>query len=436
MKMMTIVSALAYLLASGMCPGASAAESPDPRPTTAAGKPAEGNLDVFLGEPEFDLQQLFSGDRFANVVVTCEGTVLAFWGSGKMRMRRSLDGGKTWDDARNLPIPALFDGNVLVDENTGDILSVSLELGKDILWRSRDQGLTWQEDKTVLKPNAVMAQLERTGANRRVSREGIMKRNDGYWMRTSHGESGITLRHGEKKGRLLMYAAFRPHSTTHPSDRDLANAIYSCAIYSDDGGATWQVSGFFPESHTEEAAVAELHDGRIYYNSRSHKGYYTKDRARELPEEAALRRTAFSDDGGETWQDLKISRVLPDGGGYNRGYGLMGGLVRLPVTNRDVLLFSNTDTGGGARARMTVWASFDGGTTWPVKRLVHAGPSAYSSMYAGRPGTPSEGWIYLQFEGGKEHRYDGCMIARFNLAWLLEGEATGDGELPDWLTNQ
>lgn len=128
--------------------------------------------------------------------------------------------------------------------------------------------------------------------------------------------------------------------------------------------------------------------------------------------------------------------MLPDGGGYNRGYGLMGGLVRLPVTNRDVLLFSNTDTGGGARERMTVWASFDGGTTWPVKRLVHAGPSAYSSMYAGRPGTPSEGWIYLQFEGGKEHRYDGCMIARFNLAWLLEGEATGDGELPDWLTNQ
>jgi hypothetical protein len=27
------------------------------------------------------------------------------------------------------------------------------------------------------------------------------------------------------------------------------------------------------------------------------------------------------------------------------------------------------------------------------------------------------------------------VIAHFNLAWLLEGEATGDGELPDWLTN-
>ena len=46
-------------------------------------------------------------------------------------------------------------------------------------------------------------------------------------------------------------------------------------------------------------------------------------------------------------------------------------------------------------------------------------------MTAGRPGTPSEGWIYLLYEGA-----GGGRIARFNLAWLLEGEATGDGEAP------
>jgi hypothetical protein len=55
-------------------------------------------------------------------------------------------------------------------------------------------------------------------------------------------------------------------------------------------------------------------------------------------------------------------------------------------------------------------------------------PSAYSSLAAGRPGTPSEGWIYLQFEHGEgKQQYAGCQIARFNLAWLLAGEATGDG---------
>ena len=113
---------------------------------------------------------------------------------------------------------------------------------------------------------------------------------------------------------------------------------------------------------------------------------------------------------------------------------MMGGLVRLPVKNRDILIYSNADTAGGERERMTVWASFDGGKTWPIKRLVDAGPGAYSSLDAGRPGTPSEGQIYLLFEGGEKGRYSAIQVAKFNLSWLLEGEKTGDGELPEWLS--
>ena len=74
--------------------------------------------------------------------------------------------------------------------------------------------------------------------------------------------------------------------------------------------------------------------------------------------------------------------------------------------------------------------SEDGGKTWPIKRRIFDGPSAYSSLTAGRPGTPGEGWIYILTEGGKEHRYESGYLARFNLGWLLEGEDTGDGELP------
>ena len=105
----------------------------------------------------------------------------------------------------------------------------------------------------------------------------------------------------------------------------------------------------------------------------------------------------------------------------------MGGLTRLPVEEHDILVFSNIDTDQPKRERATVWASFDGGQTWPVKRLVYKGPSAYSSMNVGRYGTPSEGWIYLHFEGGPK---GGSNVARFNLAWLLDGELTGDGEVP------
>ena len=102
----------------------------------------------------------------------------------------------------------------------------------------------------------------------------------------------------------------------------------------------------------------------------------------------------------------------------------MAGLVRLPIHGEDVLIYSNCDSPKG-RTNGTVWASFDGGRTWPLKREVYAGSFAYSSLAAGRPGTPSEGRIFLHFESD-----GGSRVARFNLSWLLGGVATGDGTVP------
>ena len=67
--------------------------------------------------------------------------------------------------------------------------------------------------------------------------------------------------------------------------------------------------------------------------------------------------------------------------------------------------------------RMTVWASFDGGDTWPVKRLINEGHSAYSSLTAGK-----DGRVYLLFERGEEELYDRVAVAVFNLDWLVEGQ--------------
>ncbi len=82
---------------------------------------------------------------------------------------------------------------------------------------------------------------------------------------------------------------------------------------------------------------------------------------------------------------------------------------------------------------MTVWISFDGAKTWPVKRLVYFPHGAYSSLVAGRPDTASEGLICLLFEGGPEGRYSAMQVARFNLSWILGGERTGNGEVPQWV---
>jgi hypothetical protein len=59
--------------------------------------------------------------------------------------------------------------------------------------------------------------------------------------------------------------------------------------------------------------------------------------------------------------------------------------------------------------------------------------SAYSSLAAGRPDTPSEGMMYILFEGGQEHRYSAIQVARFNMDWLLTGKSTGNGKIPDWV---
>ena len=96
------------------------------------------------------------------------------------------------------------------------------------------------------------------------------------------------------------------------------------------------------------------------------------------------------------------------------------------VKDKDILIFSNVESSEG-RHHGTVWASFDGGETWPLKRLVTEGAFAYSSLNAGRPGTKSEGWVYLFSEG------DGGEMWRFNLSWLYARTRTGNGEVPKWV---
>lgn len=423
---LSLLASLALLPAS---PGAASGEELK----NGIGLPVEGELVPFLGEPLLERTTVFEDkDRVREpyLAVALDGTVLAMRNYDKL-LSRSKDGGRTWSGPFEVPF-GFLDSNFIVDESRGDILVLGLADGTDRVWRSRDQGETWQEETVVLKPNEVMKWMERTGFKTRGAHE--QKDDDRFYiLHANASEGGLTLRHGPKRGRLIVSATFRPLAKEHPSDRKPVDGIHSCAVYSDDGGATWRVSGLFPEATTEEAAIAELSNGLLYFNSRSCSGFYDKAKARELRPDETFRREAWSEDAGETWENLRVSPVLVDGGGYDRGYGMKGGLVRLPVKGRDILVFSNADTAGGARERLTLWASFDGGATWPVKRLLNEGHSAYSSLDTGRPGTPEEGVIYLLFEGGPEGRYTAMQFARLNLAWILGGEATGDGEVPDWV---
>ncbi len=344
------------------------------------------------GEAFFEVQDIFTEERFPNVVVAMDGSFIATWGSTKYQVRRSEDGGNSWEPVMTVTDPGFHGGGVIVDETSGAIIvfvdkehpvrDPQKEMGPLKVFRSEDNGRTWKETEIQIYPD-----------------------ENGYVPAMHMSERGITLQHGKKKGRLIRPA--RVYGRRHPENK--TNYLYNTAIYSDDGGFTWYSSNPFPAEGTGEGTLEELSSGLIYYNSRrawAPKGENTRSRW-----------TAISHDSGENWQDLKISSELPDGDQI-RDYGLMGGLVRLPVEGYDILLFSNIDSYEG-RNRGTVWASFDGGKSWPVKRLVEEGNFAYSSLAAGREGTPSEGLIYLLYESNVTNG-EGAKMARFNLAWVTE----------------
>jgi sialidase-1 len=354
---------------------------------------AAETLDAFIGKPFFSTQRLFEGRGGRSIVVATDGTVLAF--NGKY-VRKSHDGGTNWTDQEEIG-PDAGGTNAIVNEVNGDILLVHPQ---GYQWRSRNHGLTWQREAMTILPDAFGL-----GSPDRVPLV--------LWA----SQSGVTLRHGSHPGRLLMPG--RILGPTNSNDEQWRPYHYNTAIYSDDNGQTWHVSAPFPVLGTGESALAELSDGRVYYNSREHMT-------------RGNRFVAWSHDDGQTWIDASRCPWLPDGP-RGSSYGVMGGVVRLPIGGRDVLIYSNLDTDRGQmpqlvggtiendRERITVWASFDGASTWPVKRLVYDGPAAYSNLGVGRPGTPSAGKIFLLFEGGPTGMYEGVQLAVFNLTWLLDG---------------
>ena len=342
--------------------------------------------------PVFSMQDLYESARIPNIVVATDGTVLAFGRSARL-LRRSEDGGKTWTPAQEVGHDA--GGSAIVDENSGDVMVVSSRNG--YLWRSSDHGKTWAREDIVIKPNA--------------AGHGTPK-PDGTPVQTHCSESGITLLYGEHKGRLLMPARVMAPEGTNA--QEFWPYHYNTAIYSDDGGKIWQTSGPV-QSGTGEGTLAELSNGNVYYNSRCHMAVDHR------------RRIAWSYDGGNMFVDWQVSEHLYEIGepfyfkyGSKPSYGCNAGLVRMPLEatgGKDVLLFSTPDNPGGTRIRMTVWASFDGAKTWPIKRLVYEGPSAYSSITAGKDGS-----IYLLFEKGIDKLYETLAVACFNLEWLTEGQ--------------
>ena len=178
------------------------------------------------------------------------------------------------------------------------------------------------------------------------------------------------------------------------------------AVFSDDQGRNWKwgqdVPGAFvtdaklgQRSQINEVQMVELSNGAVRLSSRQFAG-------------AKVRKTAVSQDGGETWSPVADVPALRD-----------------PSCNASLLRYSFADASGCGRILYsgpdspqrkngTIHLSVDDGLTWPVKRVLRPGGFAYSVLTRLPDGT-----VGCLFEPDDAMR---IIFARFSLAWLEAGE--------------
>ena len=303
---------------------------------------------------------------------------------------RSTDGGRTWSEPYTIALGTGVNhgfGDCALAWSNDDNGLIAAFVGGVGLWnstpsspirsyiaRSFDNGQTWTEPEDV---------------THFIFGDSCIYEGQRAWRASFFG-SGNGLR--TSTGRIMFVAAIR--ETT-------AQVLYNHAVYSDDNGQTWHVSGR-ASSSGDEAKVVELADGRILMSIR-HSGnrWYN-----------------ISEDGGETWQPTTST-----------WYDIIA-----PACNGDMIRYTSVNQGhdknrllhsvpfGDSRTDVTVYVSYDEGETWPVKKCIVPYSSAYSSLCILPDGT-----IGLYVEEAPDGTTGYSMVFyNFSLDWLTDGADTID----------
>jgi sialidase-1 len=336
--------------------------------------------------------------RIPSLIVTKQGTLLAFCegrtdgdsGDIDTLVRRSEDGGETWSkyqvvwsDGGNTcgnPCPVL-------DQSTGRIYLLSTwNFGSD----NESQIISWKS-KDVRHPYVCYSDDDGKSWSKPACISDTARLEDWRWYATGPG-IGIQIKSGKHVGRLVIPC---DHSYTETRDdvfkRYNKYGYSSHVIYSDDHGRTWQISKTITPG-SNESQVVELSDGSLMMNMRSYNG-------------KQCRAVSISKDGGESWFEITHDPVLIEP-------VCQASMITYNYGNNNLILFSNP-ADKKSRIRMTVRLSFDDGRTWPVSRILHEGPAAYSCL-----AVLENGEIACFYEASEKNPYESMIFEKFSLEWL------------------
>ena len=330
--------------------------------------------------------------RIPSLITTAAGTLLAVCDARVDRpgdainnidqvYKRSTDKGATWGEMRRaVAFPgeeAAGDPSMVQDEQTGRIWLFYGYVpgerpgatGPTPTRRVLQLGAVWSDDdgETWSSPRDIGAEVDRPEWCQ-------------IWPAPGRGIQA-------KSGRLIIPCTAMVPDIWIPR---------SYLTFSDDHGASWQVSACIGDN-LNEPTVVELEDGTLMVNARSLRG-------------KGCRAIVTSTDGGETWSEIRDEPVLVEP-------ICQGSFIRLPDGK---LLFSNPASSVvGDRRNMTLRLSTDDGRTWPVSRQVYEGPSRYSCLTV-----LPDGEIGLLYERdsfswkGHDNQNKKICFRSFPLSWL------------------
>ena len=351
--------------------------------------------------------------RIPGVVVSPQGTVLAYcearkdgkadWGEIEVHLRRSRDGGRTWEPARKIAhLGERIKGNphkkqggeheqtvnnpvAIADRDTGAIeFLYCVNYARCFSMRSTDDGLTWSA------PVEITATFEPFRA-----------KYDWKIIATGPGH-GIQL----KTGRLVVpiWLAYGKTGEHHPS------AVGT--IYSDDHGKTWKAGDVAVPNEGDfvnpnETMVAVLSGDRVMLVTRSNSKPNRKIITVSPNGATGWSQPVFHD---QLWEPVCMASIVA----YPSPPGtlLFSNPHRLPLDKKGREIPGGRN---GKRENLSIKLSRDDGVTWPLNKTIEPGTSAYSDLAVLPDGT-----AVCFYE-----RSNRLTVARFNLDWLaIQDEPT------------